>query len=80
MEQGLSRDPFCHLARHFGIFGDASAGQMAKLEREEGILLNDPSKPFTCWVLGKRPSSGHFADSFRGNRPMSVEFGEGVGE
>ena len=34
MERGLSRDPFCHLARHFGIFGDASAGQMAKLERD----------------------------------------------
>ena len=52
MEQGLSRDPFCHLARHFGIFGNASAGQMAKLEREEGILLNNPSKPFKSQVLG----------------------------
>ena len=52
MEQGLSRDPFCHLARHFGIFGDASAGQMAKLEREEGISLNDPSKPFKSQGLG----------------------------
>ena len=45
MEQGLSRDPFCHLARHFGIFWDASAGQMAKLERDADESAVMPFKP-----------------------------------
>ena len=80
MEQGLSRDPFCHLARHFGIFGNASAGQMAKLERDADENAVVPFRPLHLPGSGKRAFRDYSADGFRGNRQMSVEFGEGVGE
>lgn len=64
MEQGLSRDPFCHLARHFGIFGDASAGQTAKLERDADENDVVPLKPLHLRGSGetafRRPLCGRF--------------------